>query len=147
MSLSILIIDDEPHLPHQFARYLRKHGYEVATVADGESGLEVLEKDNIDLVLLDIGLVGADVGLGGGELGLLRLNLCLDLLFIQLRQGLAFLYDIVNVHIQFFHDARGLALDLDLGNGLNLPGGDDRARHITAGDLGEPVGIDGGPLG
>ena len=56
MSLSILIIDDEPHLPHQFARYLRKHGYEVATVADGESGLEVLQKDNIDLVLLDLRL-------------------------------------------------------------------------------------------
>jgi two-component system, NtrC family, response regulator AtoC len=56
MSLSIIIIDDEPHLPHQFARYLRKHGYEVATVADGESGLEVLEKDNIDLVLLDLRL-------------------------------------------------------------------------------------------
>ncbi len=56
MSLSILIIDDEPHLPHQFARYLRKHGYEVATVADGEAGLQVLQKDTIDLVLLDLRL-------------------------------------------------------------------------------------------
>lgn len=56
MSLSILIIDDEPHLPHQFARYLRKHGYEVATEADGEAGLQVLQKDNIDLVLLDLRL-------------------------------------------------------------------------------------------
>ncbi len=25
MSLAILIIDDEPHLPHQLARFLRKH--------------------------------------------------------------------------------------------------------------------------
>ncbi len=56
MSLSILIIDDEPHLPHQFARYLKKHGYEVATVADGEAGLQVLQKDSIDLVLLDLRL-------------------------------------------------------------------------------------------
>ena len=56
MSLSILIIDDEPHLPHQFARYLRKHGYEVAAVADGEAGLQVLQKDSIDLVLLDLRL-------------------------------------------------------------------------------------------
>ncbi len=56
MSLSILIIDDEPHLPHQFARYLRKYGYEVATEADGEAGLQVLQKDNIDLVLLDLRL-------------------------------------------------------------------------------------------
>lgn len=56
MSLSILIIDDEPHLPHQFARFLKKHGYDVATVADGEAGLQVLQKDSIDLVLLDLRL-------------------------------------------------------------------------------------------
>jgi DNA-binding NtrC family response regulator len=56
MSLSILIIDDEPHLPHQFARYLRKHAYDVSTVADGEAGLQELQKNNIDLVLLDLRL-------------------------------------------------------------------------------------------
>ncbi len=56
MSLSILIIDDEPHLPHQFARYLKKHGYEVFTAADGEAGLQELQKNSIDLVLLDLRL-------------------------------------------------------------------------------------------
>ncbi len=56
MSLSILIIDDEPHLPHQFARYLKKYNYEVSTVADGEVGLQELQKNNIDLVLLDLRL-------------------------------------------------------------------------------------------
>ncbi|HYK86662.1 MAG TPA: sigma-54 dependent transcriptional regulator [Ktedonobacteraceae bacterium] len=56
MSLSILIIDDEPHLPHQFARFLKRHGYDVTTVADGEAGLQVLQKDSIDLVLLDLRL-------------------------------------------------------------------------------------------
>ncbi len=56
MSLSILIIDDEPHLPHQFARFLKKHGYDVSVVADGEAGLQELQKNNIDLVLLDLRL-------------------------------------------------------------------------------------------
>jgi two-component system, NtrC family, response regulator AtoC len=56
VSLSILIIDDEPHLPHQLARYLRKHSYEVSTVADGEAGLRELQRNNIDLVLLDLRL-------------------------------------------------------------------------------------------
>ena len=56
MSLTILIVDDEPHLPHQFARYLRKHGYEVFTAADGEAGLQELQKNSIDLVLLDLRL-------------------------------------------------------------------------------------------
>jgi len=56
VSLSILIIDDEPHLPYQLARYLRKHSYEVSTVADGEAGLRELQRNNIDLVLLDLRL-------------------------------------------------------------------------------------------
>lgn len=56
MSLGILIIDDEPYLPHQFARYLRKHGYEVSTAADGEAGLQELSSNTIDLVLLDLRL-------------------------------------------------------------------------------------------
>ncbi len=56
MSLSILIVDDEPHLPHQFARFLRKHGYEVYTAADGELGLQELQRNTVDLVLLDLRL-------------------------------------------------------------------------------------------
>src|SRR5579883_2115348 len=56
VSLTILIIDDEPNLPHQFARYLRKHGYEVYTAPDGETGLAELQKSSIDLVLLDVRL-------------------------------------------------------------------------------------------
>ena len=56
MSLTILIVDDEPYLPHQFARFLRKHGYEVYTVPDGESGLQELQRRTIDLVLLDVRL-------------------------------------------------------------------------------------------
>ncbi len=56
MSVHILIIDDEPHLPHQLARFLRKQGYEVTTAVDGETGLQELQKNLIDLVLLDLRL-------------------------------------------------------------------------------------------
>ena len=56
MSLTILIIDDEPHLPHQLARYLGKHGYEVITAAEGAAGLHELQKNTIDLLLLDVRL-------------------------------------------------------------------------------------------
>lgn len=58
MSLTILIVDDEPHLPHQLARYLGKHGYEVVTAADGDAGLCELQKNTIDLLLLDVRLPG-----------------------------------------------------------------------------------------
>ncbi len=60
MSLAILIIDDEPYLPHQFARFLKKHGYDVYTAVDGEAGLLELEHTTIDLVLLDLRLPKQD---------------------------------------------------------------------------------------
>ncbi len=56
MSLSILIVDDEPHLPYQLARFLRKRGFEVFTAPDGEVGLQELQRIPIDLVLLDLRL-------------------------------------------------------------------------------------------
>src|SRR5690242_16930644 len=56
MSLAILIIDDEPHLPYQLARFLRKHSYEVLIAPDGETGLKMLQSNVIDLVLLDLRL-------------------------------------------------------------------------------------------
>ena len=56
MSLAILIIDDEPYLPHQFARFLKRHGYDIFTAVDGEAGLTELQKNTIDLVLLDLRL-------------------------------------------------------------------------------------------
>ncbi len=58
MSLTILIVDDEPHLPHQLARFLGKHGYEVLTAADGRAGLGELQKNTVDLLLLDVRLPG-----------------------------------------------------------------------------------------
>lgn len=56
VSLTILIVDDEPHLPHQLARYLEKHGYEVFTAADGASGLREMQRLSVDLLLLDVRL-------------------------------------------------------------------------------------------
>lgn len=58
MSLTILIVDDEPNLPHQLARFLGKHGYEVLTAADGLAGMRELQKNTVDLLLLDVRLPG-----------------------------------------------------------------------------------------
>jgi len=56
MSLAILIVDDEPHLPHQLARFLKKQSYKVSIAADGEAGLRELQNQSFDLVLLDLRL-------------------------------------------------------------------------------------------
>ena len=51
-------------LPHQLARYLGKHGFEMSVAADGEAGLRELQNTTIDLLLLDVrlpGISGLDV--------------------------------------------------------------------------------------
>ncbi len=50
----ILIVDDETEFVEMVAFRLAKAGYEVATAADGEEGLEKVRLINPDLVLLDI---------------------------------------------------------------------------------------------
>jgi len=58
MSLTILIVDDEPNLPHQLARFLGKQGYDVLTAADGPAGARALQQHTVDLLLLDVRLPG-----------------------------------------------------------------------------------------
>jgi two-component system response regulator RegX3 len=52
----VLIVDDEPALVDSVAYALRKEGFEVDCVADGEGALAAVEQASFDLVLLDLNL-------------------------------------------------------------------------------------------
>ena len=56
----LLIVDDEPNLVDLLHDYLSREGYEVATAADGPSGLEMARTFNPDLMILDVMLPGID---------------------------------------------------------------------------------------
>jgi two-component system response regulator AtoC len=61
---SILIIDDDETIRYFLPRDLDAEGYQVLTADSGGSGLRVLERESVDLVLLDIRLpdrTGIDV--------------------------------------------------------------------------------------
>jgi len=58
--VKILIIEDEPDIRLGLERNLTYEGYEVETVADGESGLDRLKTESYNLILLDIMLPGID---------------------------------------------------------------------------------------
>jgi DNA-binding response OmpR family regulator len=60
---SILIVDDNQELREVLRQELIEEGYAVFAAGDGEQGLDVLRKEHVDLVLLDIGLPG----MGGFE--------------------------------------------------------------------------------
>lgn len=54
MSFSILVADDEQGIIDFVTLYLEKDGHKVLTASDGELAWEVLQKETVDLAILDI---------------------------------------------------------------------------------------------
>lgn len=57
-SLRILIVDDEEVLRDVLEAVLRREGFEVLLAASGEEGLNVLDNEEVDCVILDVMLPG-----------------------------------------------------------------------------------------
>ncbi|WHE34889.1 response regulator transcription factor [Microbacterium sp. BDGP8] len=56
----ILLVDDEPHIIGLLERAVRTADMEPLVAEDGETALEMLEGEEVDLVILDVGLPGID---------------------------------------------------------------------------------------
>ncbi|HXF59937.1 MAG TPA: sigma 54-interacting transcriptional regulator, partial [Candidatus Saccharimonadales bacterium] len=56
MKATILVIDDDETIRHFLPRELKAEGFQVLTADCGKAGLQILEKEPADLVLLDIRL-------------------------------------------------------------------------------------------
>lgn len=60
MEKTILVVDDEVHILEMISYNLEKEHYKVLTADTGEKALELLNKENIDLAVLDLMLPGID---------------------------------------------------------------------------------------
>ena len=60
MPLRILIVDDEPNILATMAPLLRARGYAVSTAMNGRSALEAVEREEPDVIVLDLGLPDID---------------------------------------------------------------------------------------
>ncbi|QUJ70267.1 two-component system response regulator TorR (plasmid) [Photobacterium sp. GJ3] len=60
MNQHILIVEDEIVTRSQMAAYFKSEGYRVSEAESGTEMQEILEKERVDLVLLDINLPGDD---------------------------------------------------------------------------------------
>jgi DNA-binding response OmpR family regulator len=56
----ILVVEDEPSIREVVSLYLRRAGYQVTVVEDGQAALDVLSSQLPDLVVLDLMLPGVD---------------------------------------------------------------------------------------
>lgn len=53
-TVKILVVDDEPDILEFLEYNLKKEGYEVFTASNGEEGLQLAEKEDPELIILDI---------------------------------------------------------------------------------------------
>ncbi|MDO4491959.1 MAG: response regulator transcription factor [Lachnospiraceae bacterium] len=60
MAYTILCADDEKEIRDVFRLYLEQSGYNVLEAENGMQALEILKKEQVDLVLLDIMMPGID---------------------------------------------------------------------------------------
>jgi two-component system alkaline phosphatase synthesis response regulator PhoP len=56
----IVVVEDEPDILEVLSYNLKREGFEVTTALDGARGLELVEKNSPDLVVLDLMLPGID---------------------------------------------------------------------------------------
>ena len=59
-ALKVVVIEDEPDILELIEYNLRREGFEVATATTGRSGLSVIGREKLDIVLLDLLLPGLD---------------------------------------------------------------------------------------
>ncbi|NLF78091.1 MAG: response regulator, partial [Chloroflexi bacterium] len=60
----ILVVDDEGAIRYSISKTLQRVGYQVHTAASGEEALEMMQRQNYDVVLTDIrmpGLTGVEL--------------------------------------------------------------------------------------
>ncbi len=50
----ILVVDDEPHIVLLVSNRLKANNYDVVTASDGEEAIAVVDRENPDLVVLDL---------------------------------------------------------------------------------------------
>ncbi|MDZ7542870.1 response regulator, partial [Clostridium perfringens] len=58
--ITILIVDDDPHIRELVSMFLKKEGFRTIEAADGQEALEIMETDKADMVVLDIMMPNMD---------------------------------------------------------------------------------------
>jgi DNA-binding response OmpR family regulator len=57
---TVLVVDDEPIVREVVVKYLRREGFRTLEAADGKRARELVERERLDLVVLDLMLPGTD---------------------------------------------------------------------------------------
>lgn len=56
----ILVVDDDPHTRDILTRWLNREGYATESATGGAACLDILEREELDVILLDVMMPGMD---------------------------------------------------------------------------------------
>jgi DNA-binding response OmpR family regulator len=59
----ILVVEDEAHIARVMTMWLTRHGHEIVAVANGRAALDVLDREEVELIISDMNMPMLD-GLG-----------------------------------------------------------------------------------
>ncbi len=59
---TVVVVEDDPHIADLVGLYLRREGFRVLLARDGAGGLELVDRENPAIVILDVGLPGGSDG-------------------------------------------------------------------------------------
>ena len=54
MGMNILVCDDQQEIVEAIEIYLKNEGYEIFKAYDGQEALEVLDRETIHLIIMDV---------------------------------------------------------------------------------------------
>jgi two-component system, NtrC family, nitrogen regulation response regulator NtrX len=57
---SVLLVDDEPSIRHILSEWLRKKNFHVVEAEDGRQAMEMIRRDDPDIVISDVVMPGMD---------------------------------------------------------------------------------------
>jgi len=60
MANKVLVVDDELEIRDVLSRFLTEEGYEVIEASNGEEAIELAERENPQVILLDVMMPGMD---------------------------------------------------------------------------------------
>lgn len=58
--MTLLVVDDDPHIRELISLFLQQEGFRVLEAEDGVEALQIMEQDRADLVILDIMMPNMD---------------------------------------------------------------------------------------
>ncbi|MBF0489257.1 MAG: response regulator transcription factor [Candidatus Omnitrophica bacterium] len=97
MSKKILLVDDDPTLIKLVQSFLESQGYKVSVAGDGQTGIELAQKDTPDLIVLDVSMPRMNGYTFIFELKKIKSSKAIPIIVLTAKEGMAEIFKVEGV--------------------------------------------------